>query len=154
MNCIKLNGFVFELELNPKVYKTVEKLFKGNTTTRAWRWTQIRNVGEKGLDHFICTRKTTQKTTTSLNPSALHTQVLVFWPIKKSDFSTCYSSSRSNPEQKSWTDTFTVHPRSRYEALCVSDSVSVWINLALHKMYDFRFQRDRLELIRRMKWLY
>lgn len=150
MSCIKLNGFVFELELNPKVYKTVEKLFKGNTTTRAWRWAQIRNGGEKGLDHFICTRKTT----TSLNPSALHTQVLVFWPIK-SDFSTCYSSSRSNPEQKSWTDTFTVHPRSRYEALCVSDSVSVWIkNLALHKMYDFRFQRDRLELIRRMKWLY
>lgn len=83
MNCIKLNGFVFELELNPKVYKTVENLFKGNTTTRAWRWTQIRNVGEKSLDHFICTRKTAQKTTTSLNPSALHTQVLVFWPIKK-----------------------------------------------------------------------
>lgn len=45
-----------------------------------------------------------------------------------------------------------IHSSSTYEALCVSDSVSVWIkNLALHKIYDFRFQRDRLELIRRMK---
>lgn len=60
MNCIKLNGFVFELELNPKVYKTVEKLFflpatvqAGQTQNRSHEQTHSQFIQDPDMKPFV-----------------------------------------------------------------------------------------------------
>lgn len=101
MNCIKLNGFVFELELNPKVYKTVEKLFKRQHNNACMTLNPDQECGRKRFGPFHLYQKNNTKNNNQPKSFSLAYTSFGFLTNKKSDFSTCYSSSRSNPEQKS-----------------------------------------------------